>query len=262
MKNYSMLRKSEPREMLETIIEEQIPAIMSYLSKGKWHVAKVNVVRLGANRLYVEVAPRKKPHPLNVQIEQPVGFSIKFGYGKFIFDSKIVDLEPSLERTSGGVLVIEVPRTIEMVQRRSFYRVKVPGSMKVNVQVWHRNSATEEVKAPENSYWQGRLVDVSAGGAQIALPADKNPDLKKGQFIGVRFTPMPYEKPIMFNAQVRCVLPTVDESMICYGVQIVGLEASKEGREMLDRLCNVIESYHQMNQTSIKNQDFHHSKRS
>lgn len=255
MKNITMLKRAEPREILETIIEERIPAIMSYLSRGKWHVAKVNVVRLGANRLYVEIAPRKKPHPLNIKINQPVGFAIKFGYGKFIFDTKVMSLEPSLDRVSGGVIVFEVPTKIEMVQRRSFFRVSVPKAMKVNAQIWHRNTLSDEMENP-NTYWQGTLVDISAGGAQLALPAEFNPDLKKGQFLGVRFTPMPYEKPIQFNAQVRCVLPTADESMICYGVQIVGLEATEEGRLMLERLCSVIESYHQMNQSSVKHQDF------
>ncbi len=74
-------------------------------------------------------------------------------------------------------------------------------------------------------------------------------DFRKGQFLGVRFTPMPYEVPLMFNVQVRNVLPTADHTGLCLGLQIVGLEASEDGRQTLSRLTNVVERYHQINQS-------------
>ena len=67
--------------------------------------------------------------------------------------------------------------------------------------------------------------------------------------MGVRFTPMPYETPLMFSAQIRNVLPTADHTSLCLGLQIVGLEASEEGREVLSRLAKVVETYHQINQS-------------
>ncbi|HUV41903.1 MAG TPA: PilZ domain-containing protein, partial [Sedimentisphaerales bacterium] len=105
-------------------------------------------------------------------------------------------------------------------------------------------------------YWQGKLTDISAGGVQIVVDTGQKPDFKRGQFIGLRFTPMPYEMPLMFDAQIRNILPTIDQKCICLGLRIVGLEASPEGRQVLQRLCNVAEHYHQMNQCSAKQQDF------
>jgi hypothetical protein len=60
---------------------------------------------------------------------------------------------------------------------------------------------------------------------------------------------MPYEIPLMFNAQVRNVLPTADHTGLCLGLQIVGLEASEDGRQTLSRLAQVVERYHQINQS-------------
>jgi len=253
MNEVAMLRGAEVRNILQTVIGKKVPAIMSYLSKGKWHVAKVQPTNLGANRLAVCVLPGKKPHPINVQVYQPVGISLKYEYGKFIFETKVVALEPSLGATSGGTVVLAVPERIEIVQRRSYFRVDVPRSLRVNVLLWHRgkNRTPDE---PRN-YWQGKLVDISAGGAQVVVDAGQRPDFKKGQYIGLRFTPMPYETPLEFGAQIRNILPTADEKSICLGLQIVGLEASCEGRGVLRRLCNVVEQYYQINQSSAKQQD-------
>jgi hypothetical protein len=67
---------------------------------------------------------------------------------------------------------------------------------------------------------------------------------------------MPYEMPLMFDAQIRNILPTAGEKSICLGLRIVGLEASPEGRQVLQRLCNVAEHYYQINQCTLKGRDF------
>jgi hypothetical protein len=161
-----------------------------------------------------------------------------------------------------------VPDRLGVVQRRSYFRVNVPESLKVNVVLWHRGSKLLPKDAMRDwpltkpgHYFQGRLVDISAGGAQVMVPLQidsptagepKMEDFRKGQFIGLRFTPMPYETPLMFSAQIRNILPAADQKSIFLGLQIVGLEASPEGREVLSRLVDVVERYHQINQSSAK----------
>lgn len=268
MSEMAVLHGAEPREILETAIEKQVPIIMSYQSCGKWHGAKLLLTDLGACQLKAHILTSRKRRPINIRAGQPVGLSFKYGYGKFIFESRVISLEPSAEPTSGGTVIFEAPDRIEIVQRRSYFRVEVPRSLKVNVLTWHRrggNRGREGVGGPElgandqepaGSYWQGRLVDISAGGAQIAIEASAAGSFRNGQFVGVRFTPMPYEMPLVFNAQVRSVLPTVDNKSVCLGLQIVGLEASDEGRQVLQRLCGVVEHYYKMNQSGVKQQDF------
>jgi hypothetical protein len=104
----------------------------------------------------------------------------------------------------------------------------------------------------------GRLVDISAGGAQVIVPHENNAtpgqgaDFKKGQFVGMRFTPLPYETPLVLSAQIRNVLPTADGANASLGLQIVGLEASPEGREVLTRLIGVVEQYFQVNRSGVR----------
>ena len=284
-----VLRGDEPEKILQTAVDKKVPAIMSYLSKGKWHVAKVLLTDLVANRISIEsAAPKKKQHPLNIQANQPVGISFKYEYGKFVFDTTVAALEPSSSQEAdqgwGGTMVLAMPDRIEVVQRRSYYRVNVPESLKVKVVLWHRSGRCQAKKqiqdAAENvhNYCQGRLVDISAGGAQVVVPYPNEEgcpvsvrcesnnnmsrtfctgelDFKKGQFIGMRFTPMPYETPLVISAQIRNILPTSDGKRASLGLQIVGLEASPEGREVLTRLIGIVEQYYQINQSGARQRD-------
>jgi hypothetical protein len=257
----------KPEKILQTAIDENVPAIMSYLSRDKWHVAKVLLTDLVADNLKIECTSSKK-RPINIQVNQPVGLSFKYGYGKFVFDTIVEGLEPSpspqADRERGGTIVLAMPQKIEVVQRRSYFRVSVPESLKIEVLLWHRSGKLKEKRHLHDATDEmhncchGRLDDISAGGAQITVPHENGVlkvNLKKGQFIGVRFTPTPYETPVMFTAQIRNVLPTADGESSSLGLQIVGLEASPEGRQVLTRLIHVVEQYYQMNQSGIKQQD-------
>jgi len=297
MNKVIMLNGTESEEILQTAIEQRTPAIMSYLSKDKWHIAKVQLTELSfpqgvgpANRLTVEsFGVEEKPRPINIQINQPVGISFKYAYGKFVFDTKVVALEPSPDPApkhfGGGRIVLEVPDRMEVLQRRSYFRVNVPESLNVNVTLWHRSSKLQDknqeqaltLRQPTN-YYKSKLVDISAGGVQVMVlneegakdfdhkessqdadehrrPCQSVLGFKRGQFIGLRFTPMPYEMPLMFNAQIRRILPSEDLKSIYLGLQIVGLEASPEGRQVLSRIAGVVERYYQLNQSSAKQLD-------
>jgi len=255
----------EPKEILQVAIDKKIPAIMSYLSKGKWHVAKVLLTHLAAERVDVESTRlEKRQQPINIQVGQPVGISFKYEYGKFVFDTRVVGLEPSPDATNGGAIVLAVPGRIEVIQRRSYFRVEVPELLKVKVLLWHRSSKREpedqmrEAGEDTSRYCQGRLVDISAGGAQVVIDSDApggQAEFKKGQFIGMRFTPMPYEKPLMVSAQIRNALPRAGGGSIYLGLQLVGLEASLEGRQVLTRLVGVVERYYKMNQSGTRQRD-------
>jgi len=254
MNEIRTLQEVEPRKILQRIIDERITAIMSYMSRRKWYVEKVMLTELGANHITAQLIKDNKPHPINIQIEQPVGLSIKHRVGKVVFDTKVLSLEPATH-PAGGKIVFEVPDSVEIVDRRKYFRVNAPAQLKVDVLVWHRGCGNNH--SPPETYWQGKLIDISAGGAQVALDTDQQPDLRKGQFIGMQFTPLPYEKPLLFSAQIRNIIPTADHNSICLGLQLVGLEASVTGHQTLSRLVRVVEQYHKMNQSSSKTLDIH-----
>jgi hypothetical protein len=263
-------RGVDREKILQTAINMKVPAIMSYLSRDKWHVAKILLTNLDGDRLSVESTISRKQRPINIRVDQPVGISFKHGHGKFVFDTTVKALEPSVgpenQRNRGGKIVLALPDKIEVVQRRNYFRVNVPETLNVKVLLWHRsgkhshsNIKHDEVIEIHNCF-QGRLMDISAGGAQAVVPSQNDAgkkSFKKGQFISMRFTPLPYEKPLMLSAQIRNILPTADEKNASLGLQFVGLEASPEGREILNRLIGIVERYYQINQSDVKHQDKH-----
>ena len=264
MNKVETLHEAEPKKILQAAIDKKVPATMSYLSKGKWHIAKVLLANLEAERLNIEsTSPQKEPNPINIQVNQPVGISFRHEYGKFVFDTTVATLEPA-----GQGVALAVPDRLEAVERRSYFRVNVPESLKVNVLLWHRRSernAKNRIQGtPEgiHNYCKGRLVDISAGGARVVIPHPNGvsqdsfraatADFKKGQFVGMRFTPMPYETPLVLNARIRNVLQTADGKSTSLGLHIVGLEASPEGRRVLTRLISAVQRYYQINQSRAK----------
>ena len=259
----------DSEKVLQIVIDEKVPAIMSYLSKDKWHVAKVVLTDLAEGHLKVEsTSSLNRKRPINIRVDQPVGLSFKYGYGKFVFDTVVRGFEPSsgpeTRRERGGTIVLGIPEKIEAIQRRSYFRVSVPESLKVQVLLWHRSGNLKGKHHQHGPAYEmkdcchGSLVDISAGGAQVAVPNQvktQGTGFRKGQFVSVRFTPMPYETPIVFSAQIRNILPTADGKSASLGLQIVGLEASSEGREVLRRLIGIVEEYYRTNQAGAKQQD-------
>ncbi len=254
MNQPEVLRTQQVTEVLKAATAEQTAGVMTHLSKGKWHSTKILFTNFKEKQLYVETIAKGKPHPLNIQIDQPVGVSFRKGYNNYIFESVVVGYLPNQADSGGSKIVLASPAQVEKFQRRSYFRVAIPDGLRVQVFFWHRGYHDECVDIPRENYWKGRLLDLSAGGMQIAVDIKQKPNFKTGQFIGLQFTPMPYEKPVLLEAQIRHIAPTADEKNLCLGVQLIGLEASVEGREKLCKLCGIVERYHQMNQCIQKTQ--------
>ena len=239
-----LLSETRPQQILQHVIDEQIPAIMSYLSKKKWHLVKVIPVHLDNEKLKFKIIPREKPIPINIREFQQVGISFKSEQGKVVMGSMIVALEPSPEKKCGGIVVCEIPESFEFINKRSCFRVKVPETMEVTASIWHRH---HDGTKTGSRIWKGRIIDISASGLQVALDARFGQEFKKGQFLRLSFTPFEGEEPMEINTQIRDILPTADEQFACLGLQTIGLETSESGRETLSRLVKTVDKYDRMN---------------
>jgi hypothetical protein len=164
-----------------------------------------------------------------------------------------INLEPLTDPRSGGTLVLARQDKAEACERRRYVRLNVSKSLKLTVLVWHPYQDREVAEVPRSRCWRGTLIDVSEGGAQVAVDLAQEPAFHKDQFISLRFAPVPYEMPITFDALVREVLPTADDEQICLGVQFIGLEANSEGHRGLQRLCSVEGRYFETIDTDSEN---------
>ena len=156
-----------------------------------------------------------------------------------------VALKPPTQVKDSGTLVFGTPDGAEPYKRRNYVRLNICKVMKLSVLLWHRRQKEDNLEVPWDDCWQGRIVDISEGGAQIAVDATRRPDFKESDFIRLQFAPIPYETALMFDAQIRQVSPVAENNSVCLGVQFLGLEANPEGRQSLRWLCNSEERYYQ-----------------
>ncbi|MCJ7693518.1 MAG: PilZ domain-containing protein [Sedimentisphaerales bacterium] len=260
MNEVMILRDAETTKVLQTAIDKRIPAVMSYLCGGKWCLVRIQLAELELDRLDVKVSRQRKSNATHLEVGQPVGIAFKYGYGydEFLFDTVVLGLEAASELTYGGTITLAVPEQIEQVPRNSFLRVKAPKSLRIAVQMRHHyySDDSEKIKSfPSSLNWRGRLIDISAEGLEVLVSAAREKDFKKGQSISLRLIPMPCETPLMFNAEVRNITPKPQDGSICLGLEMVGLEASPEGRLVLSRIVGIVEQYYQMNQSEDDLQD-------
>lgn len=120
---------------------------------------------------------------------------------------------------------------------RNYTRLQVSSPLEIEVLLWHSGRKDDYHKCLPGHHWYGRLVDISEGGAQVAIDVAEETPLGKGRLVGLEFIPKPGAEALTFDAQIREMLPTADGKNICLGLQFVGLEANPEGRQGLRELC-------------------------
>lgn len=83
---------------------------------------------------------------------------------------------------------------------------------------------------------------------KFEIEIEQKEHFKVGQLLGIQFTPMSYQKPLLLESHVKYLKKKPDHLLFNIGVEFLGLEASPEGRELLSRLLDVIAEYQKMNQ--------------
>ena len=163
-----------------------------------------------------------------------------YGFDKVfeIATASDVIIKPSTKQVSCGTLELRSSDNAMPLQRRNYVRLHVPSPLKIDVLIWHGGRKDDYHKMLPGHYWHGRLVDISEGGAQVAIDTTERTTLGKGRLVGLEFRPEPTESLLEFDAQIRQILPTADGKNICLGLQFIGLEANPAGCQGLQRFCN------------------------
>lgn len=241
MAQKEVINTLEIKESLEEARRIKAPVIASFTDKEKWQLLELKVTDFSDDYIVLD-ARATCSHLKN---EQPIGICIHLGYYKYLFDTSVHSVHQHGDVWS---VHLEMPDRAERIQRRMYHRQSVPATMNVKVLFWHRGYLIDSDSNPEELYWQGRLLNLSAGGAQFEIESEQKSHFKVGQLLGVQFTPMSYQKPLLLESHVRYLEEQPDKNVFRIGVEFLGLEVSPEGREILDRILEVISQYEEMNQ--------------
>jgi hypothetical protein len=240
------LKEQKALKAIYEAISLQAPARMCHMAGGKWVRNDVTLCELADSGIVIQTLKGCTAHLEKIQIHQPVGISFQIEHEKFIFDSIILGFESSIT-TQVGRILIDIPEVIEKMPRRAYERQAVPSNLNVQVLFWHRGYTDNTIRVPVESYWQGQLINLSAGGAQVCVPLAISDSFLPNQLIGLQFTPMFYQKPILVEAQIVHLRPEEAEGKLCLGLEFLGLEVSIDGRTILHRLTEIVEEYTKLN---------------
>jgi len=235
------------RDVLLDIIEKQARGVMTHLRSGKWHICEILFKAITPNAVQVEVQSNERRIPIDIQINQPVGISVPHEFTNYVFESVVIGTESVLHGTCSGRVLLEMPEKLECMHRRAYSRVCAPGKFKIQVLFWHRGYLHDAGEAPLDNYWQGRMIDLSAGGMQISIDCQQGENFRAGQLVGMQFTPLPHQKPVLVEAQVKHLATNAEPDRLQIGVEFIGLEASSEGRQELRRLIEIVHEYDKLN---------------
>lgn len=248
-----MLLKVKPKELLNELISSKNPLTITYQKDGRWFANKAVLTNFEDNTFEIRILAQLKSKTFDIEVGSRVGISLKDclgnSSGNFIFDTIVYDLVPGQNDGGNSIVRLAIPENIELVSRRNYRRVQVPALQNVNILLWQRftvqnGDRTSVGCGPELC---GKLLDISLGGIQIAMESSESIVFEKGQSVGLKFTPFEHETPISFTAGIRTALSTADRRHLTLGLEIIGLEASPEGRLILSRLASVVEQYDKLN---------------
>lgn len=231
------------REEIDRAIGENCSATLSHLAGGKWKYTEVLLASTTEDAIHLELPEQISDSGSLFTVEQPVGLAFKYDYYKIVLQSTIVGLDSEVNQGGGGHLMIDFPKNAEKLQRRAYVRVPVPGNIQVKVLFWHRGYDEPAHQAPMDDYWQGKLVNISAGGMRIVVDKEGKTNYELHQAVGIQFTPLPYEQPILLEGRILHINDSEDGRKGYIGVQFTGLEASDEGRAKTRRLISVVNEY-------------------
>lgn len=242
-----VLDKQELMDHLGQAAADRQVMIMTYLARGKWQIARVGLVAASSHALILETLSKDRIILGSLQINQPVGMSYQVDFTKYIFETSVMGIESVVNAGRPGKIILKLPGKIDLLHRRGYQRQEVPESLTVKVLFWHRGYLDQVKAAPVEHYWQGKLMDLSAGGMRLMMSLEMKDCFSIGQLVGLQFTPMSFQKPVLLEGHIRYLRENPDESHLYIGIEFLGLEASPEGRDLLQRLLDVVSEYQAIN---------------
>jgi c-di-GMP-binding flagellar brake protein YcgR len=234
------LNYSEIKSLFLEAQQQKPPIIGSLVVDGKWQIIELEMHGFSGD--YINFSTQEPCQ--KIKRDHPIGVCIHLGYFKYLFGSTVQATE--LQGSSWCIL-LNRPDSVERIERRVYHRQAVPVNSTVKVAFWHRGYLDDSENEPTETYWQGTLLNLSAGGARFEIEIEHKEHFRTGQLLGIQFTPMSYQKPLLLETHVKYTEEQSDNRHFRIGVEFLGLEASPEGRQLLDRILEVIGQYAAMN---------------
>ncbi len=219
------------------------PVALTSATADGFVTGKSRMLNADEEGLWIE-SPSDTGHgPMELAVGQILGVAFRRGHKKCVFQATILRRSTFLIKTGTTVpaVVLKMPTAIHQLQRRLFYRTPIPAQVTIRVDLEPHNGPGT---AAGEGRFNGRMVDLSAGGVNIKLASSERPRYSSRDTVTCRFTTSPDQPAVEVPAQFRYQIATPDGNLRV-GLQFVGLETSEQGRHTLERIAALAARFQQ-----------------
>jgi len=237
----------ERNEWLLQAATRRAPVVLNARIDDRWIIRKSRFrgVDRERGRLLIEYPSQPEHGQAEIDIGQCVGLSFRRGHKKCVFEAQVIGQDRSVPEGKCPVLTLSLcwPDRIQELQRRLYCRAKVPPRLSIPVDICPQS--TRSAQAASGVACRGLMLDLSAGGMNIALPAEKRIRLKPGDTVTCTFALEPGQTPQEISGRLRHCEPAPG-GHLRVGLQFLGLEASAEGCQTLQRIGRAANRFRKM----------------
>ena len=233
------LSDSQMDEAVAAAAERRVPLTLTVRLEDGWQILHSRLVALRGEHLLVTMPKCEGDSPATeLKPDETVGVSFKFKHHKHIFCTTVLGTE-SLQDEEGQetrALSLRRPEQMRKLQRRAFTRAPVPRDKIVRASFWSGGLEAEPSQSsPETPVLTGKVVNISAGGVQVACLPEIQGALEPGETVGMHITfGVGEEEAISLDAQFRHIGTGGDQVLL--GFRFVGLEQTGKGRQTLQQI--------------------------
>ena len=227
-------------EIVEDSIGRQLKTVLTHRLPGGWHTYKSSFVsgnRFSGTIVLSVQLPEDAPGDTLPEPGDSLGITFRLGHKKCMFNAV---MQSAIDDDGDLLLTVGWPGTLEQLQRRVYQRAAPPQGAVVAVRFWPEEPGSHASQETRNVR-HGQLEDLSAGG--MRLKTGDLTDIEVGLTYRCTFAPQPGAAPIVVDAVLRHHEAT-DRGRASLGFHFSGLEATPEGRKLLDRIARTVTQFH------------------
>jgi c-di-GMP-binding flagellar brake protein YcgR len=189
-------------------------------------------------------SPTRNGAAVVVHPNEAVNVLMMFGGHRYGFRAAVVDRGRML---LGGTievatLSIEYPQKVIKLQRRRFYRAKIPGLDPIVVRCVLKPPGDRDDPGKEEGFvkFESTVTDISSGGMGIRVPAAFARHVRQGARMALLFQLDGFSKPVRLLAEVRNIRQIKDSRDYVAGLQYVEWHRTMAGRRSINWITRFV----------------------
>ena len=235
------LNHREAAQVLLVAAERNVPLSITVRDGAHWTVLQSRLSGLRGPCLLLDPPADDRPAAERFRPGQEVGVGLKLKHHKYLFLATVA-ADDATGEGGAGLLVLTRPTRMQRLQRRAYVRAAVPAGCLARASFWVGGQINEPAgTSPDRPVWNGRILDLSAGGFSAWTAEDPAGLLEPGYVAGARLVFGVGEEVVYADASIRHL--ATGEGGTVVGFQFLGLEYTDAGQAAVRTISRKVAEY-------------------